>query len=206
MKRICVFCGSSRRSLPHYLDAARSVGEELARRGIGLVYGGANVGTMGAVADAVLAGGGQVIGVIPDHFAPDITHQGVRDLRVVTSMHERKATMAKLANAFIALPGAYGTLDEFCEILAWRQLRIHDDPCVLLNLAGYYDGFLEFLDHAVSEQFLRPDHRALFLVESDPERIVERVVTAWDNAEDGTEDGTPDAQSSNMPSKRTVLK
>ncbi len=201
MKRICVFCGSSRRSLPLYLDAARSVGGEMARRGIGLVYGGANVGTMGAVADAVLAGGGQVIGVIPDHFAQDITHQGVRDLRVVTSMHERKASMAQLADAFIALPGAYGTLDEFCEILAWRQLRIHENPCGLVNVGGYYDRFLEFLDHAVGEQFLKPEHRALFLVETDPVRLVERVVEEWEDGSDRAE-----AQSSNIPSKSTVLK
>lgn len=175
MKRVCVYCGSSRRANSVYAEAARRVGVLLAERRIGLVYGGAASGLMGAVADAVLAGGGDVIGVIPHSFSPEVAHQGLADLRVVKSMHERKALMAELADAFLALPGAYGTLDEFCEILAWAQLRLHDKPCGLLNVEGYFDPFLTFLDRAVAENFLRPQHRALVIEETDPERLLDRL-------------------------------
>jgi len=174
----------------------------MARRGIGLVYGGATVGLMGIVADTVLEHGGEVIGVIPSHFSPEISHQGLAELRVVPSMHDRKAAMADLADAFITLPGAYGTLDEFCEILAWSQLRIHKKPCGLLNVARYWDPFLAFLDNAVREQFLKAEHRGLFIEETEPERLVERVVEAWNNGRSGA----PGNQSSNIPSNSTVLK
>jgi hypothetical protein len=149
----------------------------LARRGIGLVYGGASVGLMGALADAALAAGGEVIGVIPRALVEkEIAHRGLSELCVVESMHERKARMAERSDAFLALPGGFGTFEEVFETLAWRQLRIHRKPCGLLNVAGYYDGLLAMLDHAVAEGFLRPENRALLIWESDAERLIERLL------------------------------
>lgn len=169
MQRVCVFCGSSPGVQPGYLAAARALGDQLARRGLGLVYGGASIGLMGAVADAALAGGGEVIGVIPAALqAKEIAHEGLTRLEVVGSMHERKARMSELADAFIALPGGMGTLEELSEMLTWAQLGLHRKPCGLLDVAGYWQPLVVFFDHAVQEQFLRPHHRALLLVEEEP--------------------------------------
>src|SRR5579871_2561416 len=164
MKRICVFCGSSPGRRPEYREAAVQMAKELARRGIGVVYGGGNVGLMGALADTVLASRGEVIGVIPEQLmAREVGHKGLTQLHVVGSMHERKALMADLSDAFVALPGGFGTFEEFCEVVTWAQLGIIAKPCGMLNTLGYYSRFLEMFDHAVEEQFLRPENRALVL-------------------------------------------
>jgi uncharacterized protein (TIGR00730 family) len=179
VERICVFCGSNAGTRPAYAWAARDVGAELARRGIGLVYGGGRVGLMGAVADAALEGGGEAIGVIPESLvARELAHPGLTELLVVPSMHERKARMALLANAFLVLPGGYGTLDEMCEALTWTQLGIQAKPCGLLNVEGYFDPLLDFLDHAVREGFLDAENRAILRVETDPSRLVARLLEA----------------------------
>jgi hypothetical protein len=150
------------------------MGETLGQRGLGLVYGGANVGLMGAVANATLAVGGEVIGVIPEFLvAKEIAHTGLTKLHVVGSMHERKALMAELSDAFVALPGGYGTLEEFCEILTWSQLGLHHKPQGLLNVEGYYESLLRFFDQAVTEQFLKPELRSLVLEASDPEQLLD---------------------------------
>ncbi|MGE5206334.1 MAG: TIGR00730 family Rossman fold protein [Chlamydiota bacterium] len=168
MKRICVFCGSNDGARPEYLAAAQNLGRALAERSIGLVYGGAGVGLMGAVADAVLAAGGEVIGVMPRSLVDrEVAHRKLCDLRVVGSMHERKALMAELADAFIALPGGLGTLEEFFEVWTWAQLGEHMKPLGMLNVAGYYDPLLAFFDHLVRERFIRPEHRAMVLVEEE---------------------------------------
>ncbi len=169
MKRICVFCGSSPGARPEYLEAARETGMAIVERGLGLVYGGANVGLMAEIADTVISAGGEAIGVIPEALmAKELAHPGLSRLHVVRSMHERKTMMSELADAFIALPGGYGTFEEFCEIITWAQLGIHQKPCGLLNVCGYFDGLLAFFDHAVQEQFLRPHNRAIVLDTSDP--------------------------------------
>lgn len=176
MQRLCVFCGSSPGADPRFREAAERLGGLLARRGLGLVYGGGRVGLMGILADSVLAHGGDVIGVIPKALArKEVAHQGLSDLRTVGSMHERKALMADLADGFIALPGGLGTLDELCEILTWAQLGLHSKPTGILNVAGYFDRFLEFLDRAVSERLVRPEHRELVLVEGEPEALLDRI-------------------------------
>ena len=176
LQRICVFCGSSFGSQPAYREAAETVGRLLCRRGIELVYGGGNVGLMGAMADACLDGGGRVIGVIPQAlFDKEVAHLGLTELRVVNSMHERKALMADLSDAFLALPGGYGTWDEFCEVLTWSQLGIQRKACALLNVNGYYDPFLEFADRAVSEGFLKDVNRELMLSDDDPARLLDRL-------------------------------
>lgn len=176
MKRVCVFCGSSPGSNPDYARAARSLGTLLGEMGIGLVYGGASVGLMGALADAVLARGGDVIGVIPNHLvSKEVAHQGLSDLRVVASMHERKALMAELSDGFIALPGGLGTFEEFCEILTWAQLGLHHKPTGLLNVLGYYDLLLALLDQGVREQFVRPHHRELVLSAADPTELLQQM-------------------------------
>jgi uncharacterized protein (TIGR00730 family) len=152
------------------------MGKALARRGIGLVTGGGCVGLMGVVADAALADGGEVIGVIPEALvAWEVAHQGLTELRVVDSRHERKAAMADLSDAFAALPGGFGTLEEFCEVLTWSQLGLHAKPCGLVNVAGYYDPLLGMLDHAVAERFLRPEHRALVLAAPQPEPLLDQL-------------------------------
>jgi len=162
IRRICVFCGSSDGARPEYLDAATELGKQLAARNIGLVYGGAGVGLMGTVADAVLAAGGEVIGVMPRSLVErEVAHSKLRDLRVVGSMHERKALMAELADGFIALPGGLGTFDELCEILTWGQLGLHNKPVVLLDVDGYWGPFSALLDSAVAAGFLREIHRGL---------------------------------------------
>ena len=178
MRRICVFCGSSFGARPEYRQAAAEVGALLARKGVGLVYGGSNVGLMSVVADTVLAGGGDVIGVIPDALvAKEVAHRGLPDLRVVGSMHERKALMAELSSAFLALPGGFGTLEEFIEAVTWSQLGLHRKPCGVLNVCGYYDSLLALLDHAVEEQLLRPENRALVLTETDAETLIDKLLS-----------------------------
>jgi uncharacterized protein (TIGR00730 family) len=159
-KWICVFCASAAGASPIYLEAATELGRLIAERGYGLVYGGATVGAMGAVADGALTAGGKVVGVIPDVIRErEIDHKGLTELHVVRTMHERKALLASRADAFVALPGGYGTLDEFIEIVTWAQLKIHAKPCVLVNLTvnggGFYDGLLRFLDHTVAEGFIQ---------------------------------------------------
>ncbi len=164
MRSVCVFCGSKPGRRPEYLAGATDLGRILAARGIRVVYGGANVGLMGALADAVLAAGGDIVGVIPGLLVEaEVAHPGLSDLRITGSMHERKALMAELSDGFIALPGGLGTLEEFAEIVTWAQLGMHAKPTGLLNLLGYYDGLLGFLDHAVRERFVRPDHRDMIL-------------------------------------------
>jgi len=172
----CVFCGSSPGARPDYAASARALGEELARRGIRLVYGGANVGLMGEVADASLAHGGSVTGVIPASLVEkEVAHYGLEDLRIVASMHERKSVMADLADGFVALPGGYGTLEELLEILTWAQLGSHAKPCALLNVCGYFDPLREMLDRAVVERFLSPAHREMLIVSDSPGDVLDRM-------------------------------
>jgi uncharacterized protein (TIGR00730 family) len=190
--RVCVFCGSNTGKHPAYAAAAHALGEELVRRGTGLVYGGGDVGLMGIVADTVLAAGGEVIGVIPIHLVnKEVAHKSLSELRVVNTMHERKALMADLSEAFIALPGGYGTYDEFCEVLTWAQLGLHSKPCGLLNVRGFYDALLAQFDRATEEGFVRPDHRAMLVVDDDPGALLNRlaryeapVVAKWIRRED----------------------
>ncbi len=179
MRTICVFCGSSVGVQPAYAEAARLLGRELVRRGIELVYGGGNVGLMGVIADAVLEAGGRVTGVIPDAMvARDLAHAGVQSLRVVRSMHERKALMADLADGFVAMPGGYGTFEELCEAVTWTQLGLHAKPCGLLNVAGYYDPLLALFDRAVRERFVRPENRRLVVHHADPAALLD-ALKAW---------------------------
>ena len=176
MKRVCVFTGSNGGSRGEYPSAARALGLTLAERGIGLVYGGARVGLMGVLADAALSAGGHVIGVMPQALIDkEVAHHGLSELRVVKSMHERKAMMADLADGFIAMPGGWGTLDEFFEILTWAQLGLHRKPCGLLNVHGYYDRLLGFVEHATAEGFLRPQHAAMVLVADTPPALLARM-------------------------------
>jgi uncharacterized protein (TIGR00730 family) len=178
MGRVCVFCGSSPGAEPDYAQAARHLGQMLAARHIGLVYGGSNVGLMGSVASAVLAAGGDVIGVIPRGlFDRQIAHTGLSDLRVVETMHERKALMAELADGFIALPGGYGTLEELFEVLTWGQLGLHQKPSGLLNVRGYFDQLVGFLNHLVDQQFLEVEHRSMLLIDDDPAALLDRFET-----------------------------
>jgi hypothetical protein len=173
MRAVCVFCGSSPGGRPAYLAGAAGLARLLAGRGITIVYGGAHVGTMGALADAGLAAGGEVVGVIPRHLVEaEIAHRGLSTLHVVASMHERKALMAELSDAFVALPGGIGTLEEFAEVTTWTQLGLHSKPTGLLNLGGYYDRLLEFLDHSVAEGFVRPAHRGLVVDSEDPAELL----------------------------------
>jgi len=178
MKRVCVFCGANAGTRAEYGVAARGLAGVLARRGLGLVYGGGNVGLMGTLADSMLRAGGEVIGVIPQHLvAKEVAHRGVTKLHIVDTMHQRKAMMNELSDAFIALPGGYGTLEELFEILTWSQLGIHGKPSGLLNVAGYYDGLLAMLDHAVDEGFLRPPYRELVMAETDADTLVQRLAS-----------------------------
>ncbi|RLQ20871.1 TIGR00730 family Rossman fold protein [Seongchinamella sediminis] len=176
MNRICVYCGASPGLKPEYLDATRNLAGAMVDRGIDLVYGGGSVGMMGAIADAVLEAGGEVIGVIPRALAErEVAHRGVTDLRVVESMHERKALMAELADGFIAMPGGFGTLEELLEVLTWSQLGFQQKPCGVLNVAGYFDMLTGFLDHAVEQQFVKPVHRRMLLVAADSEQLLARM-------------------------------
>jgi hypothetical protein len=176
MKRICVFCGANAGVLPVYVETARAVGAQLARAGIGLIYGGGGLGLMGAVARGALAAGGEAIGIIPESLLrfeppPDC----LTELRVVGSMHERKAIMVELADAFLALPGGLGTLDELSEVLTWAQLGLHAKPCGLLDVEGYFDLLMAWLDHATTQRFIRPEHRAMVLLDGDLTRLLARL-------------------------------
>jgi uncharacterized protein (TIGR00730 family) len=174
MKRVCVNCGSNPGFNGIYAETARKLGNALVDHNLELIYGGAEVGLMGEVANAVLQAGGAAIGVIPRFLADRVSHRGLTELHIVGTMHERKQMMAELSDAFIALPGGFGTLEEITEILTWAQLGFHKKPCGLLNVAGYYDSFLSFLDHAVAEGFMKQEHRDMLLVSDDPATLLER--------------------------------
>ena len=175
MDRICVYCGSSAGRDPAYAEAARALGRTLAGRGIGLVYGGGHVGLMGAVADATLEAGGDVYGVMPQALVDrEIAHEGLTELVVVDSMHERKARMADLADGFVALPGGFGTLEELMEVLTWAQLGFHRDPCGLLDVGGYYASLVEFFDHQVEAGFVSEEHRRMVVVADDADVLLDR--------------------------------
>jgi uncharacterized protein (TIGR00730 family) len=193
LRRLCVFCGSSPGARPAYGEAADELGRVLVAEGIELVYGGGAVGLMGRLANAVLAAGGEAIGVLPKALVEkEIGHKGLSDLRVVGSMHERKALMADLADGFVALPGGLGTVEELFEVYTWAQLGLHRKPCALLDVEGYYEGIASFLAHAVRERFLREDHRAMLMVEREPRTLVKRlrqfepeaVVSKWIDREE----------------------
>jgi hypothetical protein len=165
LRRVAVYCGSADGTLPAYRAEAAALGRAIAHAGLGLVYGGANVGLMGALADAALAAGGEVIGILPEILSGrEIAHTGLTRLETVTTMHQRKARMVSLADAFLILPGGYGTLDELLEIVTWSQLRLHTKPCILINTANYWDPLLTFLDTTVAAGFLKPENRALLQV------------------------------------------
>jgi uncharacterized protein (TIGR00730 family) len=175
MRRMCVFCGASPGARPEYAEATVELARLLVAEGIGVVYGGGGVGLMGVLADAVLAEGGEIIGVIPRALVDrEIAHRDV-DMRVVASMHERKALMAELSDAFIALPGGIGTLEELFEVYTWAQLGLHRKPCAILNVEGYFDGISAFLGHAVEERFLRVEHLEVLMVETEPGPLVEAL-------------------------------
>lgn len=176
LRRVCVFCGSNTGSDAAFAAAARALGEALVRDGRHLVYGGGRVGLMGVLADAVLAGGGTVTGVIPESLAArEVAHRGLTQLRIVTSMHTRKALMSELADAFVALPGGFGTLDELFEIVTWAQLGMHTKPIGLLDVNGYYGSLLAFADRCLADGFVRPEHRDLLLVDTSAERLLARL-------------------------------
>ena len=176
LRRVCVFCGSSSGNRPEYAAATTQMATELVARNLTLVYGGARVGLMGLLADSVLDAGGEVVGVIPQALVDrEIAHRGLTELRVVQSMHERKAVMADLADAFVALPGGLGALEQFLEIVTWAQLGMHAKPCGILNVAGYYDTLDAFLDHAVREGFIAEAHHDLILIDDDPRRLLQRL-------------------------------
>jgi len=179
LKRVCVYCGSGVGGQDGYTDAARALGRALVERGVGLVFGGGRIGMMGVLARTVLQGGGEAIGVIPK----DLMDRGLglttaTSLRVVETMHARKALMADLSDAFVAMPGGFGTMEEFFEALTWAQLGLHTKPCGLLNVNGYFDDLIHFVDHAVQEKFIDPVHRSLLLVDDSPESLLARL-TAW---------------------------
>ena len=179
LKSICVFCGSRMGARPEYLEGAKALGAELARRGITLVYGGTTVGLMGAMADAALAGGGKVVGILPRVLSDrEIAHPGLTELHLVDSMHTRKAMMAERAEAFIAMPGGIGTFEELFEVWTWAQLGLHAKPCGVLDVGGFYAGLTGFLDHATSEGFIRAPHRAALLSDTDPAALLD-ALEAW---------------------------
>ncbi|MEN6577653.1 MAG: TIGR00730 family Rossman fold protein [Phycisphaerales bacterium] len=178
LKRVCVYCGSGVGGHDGYADAARALGRALVERKIGLVFGGGRIGMMGVLAETVLQAGGEAIGVIPRHLEEKgLALTSVSSLRVVGTMHERKALMAELSDAFIAMPGGYGTAEEFFEALTWAQLSLHAKPCGLLNTQGYFDHLIHFIDHAVQEGFIHPTHRDLLLVDGSPEPLLAKLVS-----------------------------
>jgi uncharacterized protein (TIGR00730 family) len=173
---LCIFCGSSTGSRPEYIESARLLGSEMVSRDITLVYGGSNIGVMRAIADTVLGLGGRAIGVMPQQLIDrEVAHKGLTDFHAVNTMSERKERMARLSDAFIALPGGIGTLDEIFEVMSWNQLEIIDKPIALLNTCGYWDGLIRFLDHSVREKFVRPEHRNNLLADHDPIRLLDRI-------------------------------
>ena len=177
IQKLCVFCGSSTGSRPIYSETAAQLGQALTNSKTALVFGGGRVGLMGVLADSVLAAGGQAIGVMPRALVEkEIAHPSLTKLHVVESMHQRKALMADLADAFLLLPGGFGSWEEFCEIVTWLQLGIHRKPCAILNVAGYYDGLLSLADHALAEGFLRPAHHDMLIVEENPQAVLSRLV------------------------------
>lgn len=192
MQNICVYCGSNPGNSPAFLASARALAQALTQRGLGLVYGGASVGIMGAIADEVLSGGGSVTGIIPQALAKkELAHEGLTELVVVDSMHTRKAMMAEKSSGFIALPGGLGTLEEIFEVLTWAQLGFHNKPCGLLNVEGYYDHLCRFLDNAVQQGFVGEAHRQMLLVDAQPRSLLDRmasyeppVVNKWIELED----------------------
>ncbi|MFD1259779.1 LOG family protein [Entomomonas asaccharolytica] len=177
MQRICVFCGSNTGNNPIYIEQAKQLGTTLANHNITLIYGGTTIGLMGAIADAALAAGGKVIGIIPQRLAdkPNMAHAKLTDIYIVESMHQRKAKMAELADGFIALPGGLGTFEELFEMLTWSQLDFHKKPCAVLNINGFYDKLTEFLDSVIAAQFMKPEHRQLLISESNPEQLLEKM-------------------------------
>jgi len=176
MKKICVFCGSSFGSNKAYSETANELGKVIAQAGIGLVYGGAKVGLMGEIASAVLKEGGEAIGVIPKQLVDkEVAHDGLTKLHIVGSMHERKALMADLSDGFIAMPGGFGTLEEIFEIVAWGQLNFHTKPVGLLNVNGYYNNLIKFIDHSVKENFIKPEHREMIRVDEKPKALLEQL-------------------------------
>lgn len=178
MKRICVFAGSNSGARAEYVAGARELGRVLAERGLGLVYGGGRVGLMGALADEALSRGGHVIGVIPEALmAREVGHKGLSELRVVKSMHERKAMMADLADGFVALPGGFGTVEEFFEVLTWAQLGLHRKPCALLDIDGYYEPLLSFVEHSVGQGFVKPEYSAMISTSGSPAELLDRMAT-----------------------------
>ncbi len=185
MKNVCVYCGSSSGRRKDYAEAAAALAERLVKHNMNLVYGGASVGIMGEIADAVLDAGGQVIGVMPRALVEkEVQHDGLTELLVVDSMHERKLKMAEISDGFIAMPGGLGTLEELFEILTWAQLGFHQKPCALLNVASYYDKLSAFLDHAVDEQFIKPVHSHMLLIENNPEKILQSMLAYQPPTED----------------------
>jgi uncharacterized protein (TIGR00730 family) len=185
--RVCVFCGSADGADPAYVRTAKELGQRIADAGMGLVYGGATVGLMGAIADTAIEGRAEVVGVMPEVLMNrEIAHRGVTHLHIVSTMHERKALMYEHADAFIAMPGGYGTLDEFIEIVTWAQLRIHQKPCIILNIGGYFDGFLAFLDHGVAQGFIKPENRSLIQVAADAESAIRAIQAGSAPAADAT--------------------
>jgi len=175
LKSICVNCASNPGAHPEYAEAARALGKLMAQKGIALVYGGANVGLMGEIADAVLSHGGEVTGIIPKKLNEKVGHKGLQKLHVVSTMHERKTKMFELSDGFIAMPGGLGTFEEVTEVLTWAQLGLHSKPVGFLNVRGYYDHLMRFLDHAVEERFLKPEHRKMVLVSSDPDQLLSEM-------------------------------
>jgi uncharacterized protein (TIGR00730 family) len=176
LQRVCVFCGSSVGTDPVYKGAAQAFGRALVRRGKGLVYGGGRVGLMGVIADAVLAADGEVHGIIPESLAAkEILHEGLTELHIVPNMHARKAKMAELADAFVAMPGGYGTLEELFEVVTWAQLGLHEKPVALLNVGGYFDGLLGCIDSAVAEGFIKPEHRKLLMSGVEPDGLLDAL-------------------------------
>jgi len=177
VKSICVYCGSSRGARPDYIEASKQLAQAMARQHISLVYGGAHVGIMGAIANELLELGGKVYGVIPEALVDmEVAHQGLTELYVVADMHERKSKMAELADGFISLPGGLGTLEEMFEMLTWAQLGLHDKPCGLLNVSGYYNDLLRFLDHSNEEGFMRREHRQLLIDDASPDQLLARLM------------------------------
>ncbi|HEV3203041.1 MAG TPA: TIGR00730 family Rossman fold protein [Gemmataceae bacterium] len=186
MRRVCIFCGSQKGDRPSFTEQAQKLGQALVGRGLGLVFGGGHIGLMGVIADTVLQAGGEAIGVIPKSLVEkELAHEGLSQLHVVPDMHQRKALMADLSDGFIALPGGFGTGDELFEILTWAQLGLHDKPIGILNVAGYFDPLLAWLDRAVEEKFLKTAHRKLLIQSNDPDRLLESILNRppWSSTE-----------------------
>ncbi|KGA95582.1 LOG family protein [Alkalihalobacillus alcalophilus ATCC 27647 = CGMCC 1.3604] len=178
MKRVAVFCGANEGSEPVYMERARLLGEEIAKNNLGLVYGGATVGCMGAVADAVMKAGGEVVGVIPEKLASvEVAHRQITELHIVQTMHERKAMMAEKADAFIALPGGAGTMEEWFEVLTWAHIGYHNKPCCLLNVNGYYTPLLELFEHMIKQGFVKESYRKLIIMEDEPAQLLQRILS-----------------------------